>query len=263
MSIVFAKTRFNYADPDNGYGSYTDFWKLVELSGFETCYVDEIDTASDATYIFTPANGETISGWPAHRARIIHWNLEQDPYPPIPGVAETWASDKKLAQLIDAKYVPMGSHEDLNTETEAGFAELAYDAIMLAYRTPRRIWVQAEAEKAGVAFAPDGWHQARHQALLQSRVMLHVHQNEGKYYVAPQRFAIAAAYGLPLISEALADLGIFSSSTLLTSDLLNLPTFVKMWTQGDEHNLLDDYGYQLHRLLCHIWPFRRCVEEAL
>ena len=265
MGIIFARTRFNYADPDSGFGSYVDFWKLVELSGFATCYVDEIDPASDNVYIFSPSNGETENGWPDARARIIHWNLEQDAYPPIPGVAETWVSDKRLAERIGAKYVPMGSHEDLAGPTAIPYPQRArsFDVIMLAYRTPRRMWAQVEMAKQGVLIAPDGWHAARRTALLASSAMLHVHQTEGKCFVAPQRFALAAAYGLPLITETLADPGIFYSTTLLSSDLLNLPAFVKMWTQARERQLLEDYGYQLHRLLCHVWPFRRCVEEAL
>lgn len=68
-NIIFAKTRHVYQ-------SYDDFWRLVALSGFETCYVDEIDHNRDATYIFTPTNGETLNGWDRGRARIIWWDLE-------------------------------------------------------------------------------------------------------------------------------------------------------------------------------------------
>ena len=34
--IIFTRTRHTY-------DSYSDFWKLVELSGFNICFVDEID----------------------------------------------------------------------------------------------------------------------------------------------------------------------------------------------------------------------------
>lgn len=79
--IIFVRTRYIY-------DSYWDFWKLVELSNFKTCYVDEIDISQDAIYIVTPCNGE----WRPHinnenklvsegkknvGAHLILWNLER------------------------------------------------------------------------------------------------------------------------------------------------------------------------------------------
>ncbi len=43
------------------YRSYVDYWKLVELSKFDTCELDEVDRDSDNTYIFSPVNGNTIN----------------------------------------------------------------------------------------------------------------------------------------------------------------------------------------------------------
>src|SRR5690606_2822228 len=110
-SIIFART----CTP---YDSYQDFWRLVELSGFPTCFVDEIDVDSNNVYIFSPNNGETTNGWPEGRARIIHYQLEwethtNDSGPLPPGVSEKWTMDKWHAERIGARYVPIGSHPDL------------------------------------------------------------------------------------------------------------------------------------------------------
>src|SRR3990167_3761553 len=114
--IVMARTRFDYYNPENGFGSYRDWWKLAQLSGFETCFVDEINVERDAVFIYAPHNGEIQNGWPISKARIIHYNLEQSGYPPIPCLSETWVSDARLAELTGAKYVMMGSHSGLAFE---------------------------------------------------------------------------------------------------------------------------------------------------
>ena len=73
--ISFVKTRHFYQ-------SYTDFWRLVELSEFPTIYVDELDVSQDGIYIVAPMNGE----WRPHidnqadkprNAHLIHWCLER------------------------------------------------------------------------------------------------------------------------------------------------------------------------------------------
>ena len=51
--IIFAK-------PVRHYDSYTDFWRLVELSGFPTIYVNEIDITKPGIYITSPMNGDYI-----------------------------------------------------------------------------------------------------------------------------------------------------------------------------------------------------------
>ena len=261
--IIFAQTRFDYRHPENGFGSYHDFWRLVDLSGFPTCYVDEID-ATDASkcYIFSPVNGEIKSGdkfngWPNAKAKIIFWNLEQGDYGPIPGVSETWASDKAFAANIGARYVLMGSHPGL-----MNYAPIArngkYDVMMLSYMTPRRQQMAAWLHNKELTLAPNGWGEERHNLLMQSRVMLHVHQNDHKY-IAPQRFALAAAYKLPVITEELDDRGVFDNARLLSESFINLPDFLTVWLRGKGDGVLTFYGDALHNFLCFDRPFAREV----
>ena len=91
---IFVRTRHTYE-------SYADLWRLVELAGFPVCYADELDPASDDTYIVIVRNGENEAGWPGARARIIHWHLEPHvAYSTWPGVAETWAADQWHAEQL-------------------------------------------------------------------------------------------------------------------------------------------------------------------
>lgn len=251
MSVIFAT-------PDYRYDSYSDMERIIQLSGFEMCKINQIDPASDHTYIITCANGEVYDGWPDCRARIIHYNLEWGEYK-IPGVKETWSGDASYAQQIGAKYVPLGSHPDLPTSTLDPVPQI-YDVAMLTYYTNRRTQMAVWLHEQGVRIAPNGWGMERHNALLQSRAMLHVHQHDGVATVAPQRFALAAAYKMPLISEAVADKGVFHQSSVLWCDYGHLATFCRIWKDDAQAR---DRGEALHYLLCVEHSFRKEVEAAL
>lgn len=263
-----ARTRFDYYNPENGFGSYADWWRLAELSGFETCFVDEINVERDAVFVYAPHNGETQNGWPVSKAKVIHWNLEQSGYPPIPGLSETWVSDACLAERTGAKYVLFGSHfllaHDYDSERDADI-QREYDVITLTYNTPRRDAILTELRELGVRVAPNGWNEERHRLLKSSAAMLHMHQNEGLNYAAPQRFALAAAYRLPLITEQLDHPGPFAAQfgRCLSSDRANLAAFTRDWVCRNDHHALADYGHSLHQFLCVQHPFGACVEAAL
>lgn len=259
--IIFAQTRFDYRNPENGYGSYHDFWRLVDLSGFPTCYLDEIN-ASDPSkcYIFCPVNGEikdgdTFIGWPNAKATIIFWNLEQGDYGPIPGVSETWASDKAFADTIGARYVLLGSHPGLMNYDPLS-RNGAFDVVMLSYMTPRRDQMAAWLRQKGLTLAPNGWYEDRHRTLMHSKVMLHVHQNNHRY-IAPQRWALAAAYKLPLFSETLDNAGDVHLKGCISYPYERLPHEISSCLNRE--NFLPDIGAELHQFLCFDRPFAREV----
>lgn len=253
MTVTFARTRHTY-------GSYTDFWSLVELAGYTTCYVDEIDP-SDATrcYVVTPLNGEWQQGWTEPKAQIIHWDLEwrlEGGYPLVPGVSAVWASDEWYAGKVGAKYVLLGSHWGLRDRAEAESGR--YDVVMLAYMTWRRQRAVDQLEARGMRLAPNGWGLDRHVALIGSRTMLHVHQNDGVPTIAPQRFALAAAYGMPLVSEAVNAPGIFKDA-VRWADYSELGQAVADIDTDESWRL----GRALYELLCEQHSFRKCVEASL
>ena len=185
------------------YDSYTDYWRLVQLSHNHIISTAAMEPDNPArTYIITMLNGQWGDGWPDAKARIIFWNLEWlDDTPEIPGVSEVWASDKWYAEKTGARFVPLGSHPNL---IKSNFREddYSWDVAALAYMGPqRRNHIETKLKEAGITLAPNGWGIARDEILSRSRLMLNVHQHNRFPCVAAQRYAIAASAMVPMICE--------------------------------------------------------------
>ena len=252
-----------FAHPRWDYQSYADYKHLVELSGFKSCYMDEMDLESDNTYIFSTPDTHWHHGWNKPRARIIgfifEWYLDVD-YRRIPGV-ELWSADKWYAERIGAKYVPMGSHPALNPNPDNDY-EKRYDVATLWAQSGNRYHAEDLMQRMGMTRAPNGWGDERHAILSQSRMMVAVHQYPEACTVAPQRWALAAAYKLPVISERLADAGILERVTIQT-DLESIGFVAASWLEAGNLGKLAAKGQALHNLLCHEYTFRIGVEKAL
>lgn len=256
-----------FARPRHVYGSYTDYWRLVELSGYPIIHIDEIDAQSDHTYIFsTPAthwhDGVERQGWPEAKARIIYQSLEwytDVDYRNVPGLAEVWSGDAYYAAKIGARYVPIGSHPDL---CPGGLTDERpeYDVATLWSPCYRRYFAIGQFQTHAISVAPQGWGEERHRALSHARAMVQVHQLDDMETVAPQRWCLAAAYGLPMITETLADCGIFTPGYRLMCDLQHLASFITTWVSPENANLLKDYGRALHRMLCQDYTFKMSIE---
>ena len=246
------------------YDSYETIVTLAQLSGYDLCYPDEID-AYDASkcYIILTRNGEfNENGFPDAASRLIHWNLEWDAYPPLAGVNETWSADKWFASTIGARYVPIGSHRNLNCQPDATLPH-EYDAALLAYLGPyRRGWLVNQLAEH-IRIAPNAWNPERDTILRKSRSMLNIHQREGVNAVAAQRFALAAAYRLPVITETLADSGIFDHTTIMQADYGNMVEFAQMWLCRNDGHMLQEWGFALYDKLCVERTFRKLVDAAL
>ena len=209
MRIVFARTRYFY-------DSYIDFYNLVSLSGYPTCYIDEMNLAdSRITYITAPMNGE-IQSWndetrARKRAKVYLWNLER---PSGSGGLQNYindnnkliedgflddvlVSDKRLAQDTRFRYIPLGSHPDLGHP--GGLSEKRYDVVHLMSYTGRRS--DSWYKDPGITVAPNGWGDVKDASLRRSKLMVNIHQDDMKF-IEPLRFALAAAYGLPIITES-------------------------------------------------------------
>lgn len=258
--VTFVRTRTEYPP-------YADFYKLAELSGYPICYVDEID-ASDPTkvYIISPINGEWQHGWPHARARIIfnqlEWHTDMSQVELPPGVSECWNGDAWHARLINARHVPTGGHIGLNLNVNDCPAK-EYDVVFMAYTdVHRRKRVLDQLIERGLRIAPNGWGQERHDLLARSRCMVHVHQWENIPAIAPLRWCIAAAYGLPIISESVNDRRPFAAGDFMTADYDTLPDTVADILAGG-WGQFDTYGYNLRNTLCRELTFRESVERAL
>lgn len=258
MTIIFAKPRHEYA-------SYRDLYTLIDLSGFTTCTIDEIDPASDNAYIITILNGEIRDGgYPDARAKIVLWDLEwhMDGIPPLANV-EVWAADKWYAEQIGARYVPMGSHPKLcpNMNRDGDL----YDVAFIGYfdGVPRRQVIRQQLLAGGVKLSPTGaWGDERHALLRNSAAFLHVHQHAHAPTIAPLRMVLAAAYGLPVITETVADAGIFKRH-IAQSDYASIAYETTIATRDQWEKELLPRGMSLHQKLCVDFTFRKSVEAAL
>lgn len=275
-NITFAKTRFQgqwnkqTQQFEGGYASYQDYWRLVELAGYDTCYVDEIDAYDKTkTYIITPLNDEWLTGWPSAKAQIIHHELEwrwderahwQEP----PGVSRVWHIDKWFADQFGFEYVPIGSDERLNELGSQYPAVKKYDVAILSYQTYRRQSITAQLENSGLRLAPISgvWGRLRSDVLLSSHCMVHTHQVDNAPGIASLRWAVAAAHKLPMITETVRDRGIFGYSYMVQADYNYLADFTKSQLKDAfSRAKLADYGLAMHGLLCRDYTFKRMVES--
>jgi len=271
---IFARTRYEYQ-------SYSDFWKLVELSGFKTCYVDQMDLEAEEVFISAPVNGETrphIFGRrellkTAQRAKIIVWLLEK-PYDPasslpIPaqiqnGVSEllsfadeAWISDRYVASC-DPRYiyVEMGSHPELARGPKEA---IQYDIAHMSCSVPRRDAIYSQLLQRGVHLAPNAWGDQRDSILRRTRAMLNVHQDDTKV-VEPLRMAIAAAYRLAYFTEECHDVyPLAAGVTCHEAPYALLYNAIRNWMTGD----LAGMGERLYDRLCVKSNFRKGVMDAL
>lgn len=277
--IVFAKT-------DWVYESYADLWRLVELAGFPTCRVSEIDLTQPTLYVTTPFTGETrqhlthrrsILAGPA-AAHVVWWNLERpDSDTDAPGedlatkvrrqtdaalalVDGVWVSDRSCATLDPRQqFVILGSDARLAGAPLHPNAPKSYDIVHLSYVTHRRKCVYDALERHGVRLGPNGWGAERDATLRASRLMLNVHQTPAPVG-EPLRFALAAAYALPLVTETLADpypLGLRNCIMATVDDAVEC---VRVWLR--DATRLTVCGRELWYDLCIQHPFRQEVERA-
>lgn len=262
MTTFFVKTR-------TPYDSYVDFFQLAALSGYPIIYCDEIDPHSDHVYIFTPLNGENNHGWAGATCRIIlydlEWRLKESDYAWSesdltipPGVSEVWAADQWYAGRIGARYVPIGSHPGL---VGTAVTDQAFDVAPLAYRTGRRNAALGQMQDKGLRLAPNCWGEERDAALKASTCVVHVHQHDRVPTVAPLRYAIAAAWHKPLISESVHDRGIFEDAVLY-ADFSAIADYTALMVKRYP-SLLRDKADALYDTLCIEHSFRKCVEKAL
>ena len=155
----------------------------------------------------------------------------------------------------------MGSHDGLD-EAYLHHSEIGtyYDVAQISYQTHRRQIVTQQLQAHNLRLAPNSglWKSARSTTLMQSRVMLHIHQRDDTKGVAPLRWCLAAAHGLPLITESVPDYGIFDYRYMMQARYESIASFTASAIQ--DANMLQDYSAALHRLLCEEWTFMRSVE---
>ena len=264
--IVFAKTRHHY-------DSYLDFFRLVAAAGFPVRYLDEIELDRDVTYVFTPYNGEAPPvldrARAGRRAKLVWWNLERAADDTLARSLDTvagavdavWVSDRAFAKADPRfTYVPIAGERGIARERPA--VPVRYNVCPLSYLWGRRQAIIHQLDKRGLRIAPMAFGQAAQDDVVPySGVILNLHQYEGTKTIAPLRFAVAASYAVPIISEAFSDpeaLGLVIAAVpygqiVETTALLCHPA-----RAGE----LAEAGQRLHRRLCDDTSFGREVDLA-
>jgi hypothetical protein len=277
IEIIFARTRWKY-------DSYVDYWDLVELSGFPVVWLDEMDLSrSDAAYIVSPMNGEFLPYMEQHRDRasnVFLWNLERPggsggleeymhsnrEYMYAGHLDDVIVSDRQLADATGFKFMPLGSHEQLGEPGSLEDRLLGYDLIHLCCYSNHRAWMfrtpsdpHRVLEKLTVA--RNAWGRIRHLSLQQSRYMLNVHQDEFQY-IEPLRFSLAAAYGLPIISEQCYDIYPYSSAVYKADNIRAL--LGAEWVRDMEYyRHAYRLGLEMRDTMTTQYSFRNCLEKYL
>lgn len=255
--IVFCRPRYEYQ-------SYWDLYQLITLSGFSLIYFDEIDWESDNVYIASPLNGEFPTLLPTRKCRVIWLNIER-PYVgnpkkfDRPDFDDIWVCDRRWAEQVDAKHFIMGSHEALGLRNQPK----SYDWISCTYENPRRTatWSKLKEYNRG----PNGWPctpEERATWLAASRLYVVPQQDPPPHAVTPLRFAIAAAFQLPMIYEGETDTYPFTSGVnYIHSEYTDIPRQVGIALQDPAK--LKAIGNNLHQMLCVDSNFKQSVERML
>lgn len=261
------------------YSSYTDFWKLVDLSGFPSAAAADIDLGRQQTLIWPTMDMEFIerlSKEPpgARRARVIFWNLERPDEKPSPDLFELfrrgmgeilqwadeiWISDMGLA-LADHRlqYAVLGGHEGLDdgTPRAAGF-----DVAHLGILTPRRLELIERLKARGLRVSGNGWGKDRSRILSSSRLFLGVDRVEGYHSSNPLRWVVGAAWGIPLVHEEMMyPYPLAAGTSLLVAPYAQLEDFILRTLERHDLAAVADAARETY---CREWTFRRGVEDAL
>jgi len=250
--------------PYKTYPSYSDFWRLVDLSGFETLYPMDLELDNpERTYIFVSPEG--IPDCTGAKARCIFWQFEyQGDYTNQTNrltCPEQWSSDPTDAAKHGARFVLLGSHPHLNPSLDRN-PEPQWDLTLLGYMTDRRRKIKDQlSEYRWTPDYPGHDTDTRHAVLRGTRLMLHIHQHDTPA-LAPIRYALAAAYKLPVIAEETPHGG-YPYGMLWKPYSEIVPTVKTHLQSGDLTIAGRDMGDNLYRLLCEQYPFESGVMAAL
>jgi hypothetical protein len=267
--ITFVKTRHEYMP-------YGDLFKLVELSGFPVIFVDQLDVSQHGVFIVSPMNGE----WRPHidnqsrkprNAHLILWNLERpDGSAGSVGqyaesnrqliysrfVDEVWCSDRRMAEETTLRFVPLGSDERLG---QPGDGQKRYHFCHLSYEVPRRQTIYKHFDRPYIG--PNCWPPERDQVLQSSKFALNVHQDHHPFQ-EPLRFALFAAYGLPIISETIYDAYPWSEEFMIFAGYDHLVRTLRE-ALSDDYRKYREMGLRARERMCKEYNFRRQVELAV
>lgn len=194
------------------YDAYNDYFRLVHLSGFQECDIEDIDPFSDNTYIVTLNYHGFDQGpipdnyFPEGRtARMIlhqleRFNLIDERFD------EVWLYDRSMPELNHpkAKYVILGGHKDFMEPIECS---KLWDFYHMCYLYPRRAPMILDLSRRGafIAPAPIEW-EDKNRFMQQSKAGIALHQHDHSLdLIEPLRLTVFSLFKLPILAEKSTD----------------------------------------------------------
>jgi hypothetical protein len=252
--------------------SYHDFYLLIQHSGLAYCMEKDIDFGNkNNCYIVNHFIPITISK--NRLATVVYWFLERpsscgkETFPNFiknsiaaNGIDEIWMSDITMFNLVkhsQCRFVPIGSEEGLGTPSDVK----TYDLIHLCYieNGSRR-----EILRTLNCKIPIGWMYGneREESVKQSKFMLSMHQDDDLYF-EPLRFAVATAYGIPLISEMCYDAFPYvADEDYVPTDYVNITKSVYNLLATD-YNTWKDFGLRMRDKILKQYRFADNIKRAM
>jgi hypothetical protein len=166
-------------------------------------------------------------------------------------------SDYRLAEDSGFWFVPIGSHPDLGRPGD--LSEKHYDVVHLMSYTGRRS--DSWYKDPGITVAPNGWGDVKDVSLRASKLMINIHQDDDRF-LEPLRFSLAAAYGLPIITESCLNIYPYDTSrAVIQCERENMLQTIRMVLK----NYTEWYyrGLDLRDKFTRNVTFRSCLERHI
>ena len=270
-------TGIRFAQPRHKYDSYQDMYKLIELSGFEMIYSDEVDISKEGVYIFPVMNGDVeahlrneVNSGKVRYAHLILWNIER-PSGSAGSVGnyakrhrdliydrlfdEVWVSDKRLAEETQLRFVVLGSDENLGQPSD----EKRYDFTHMSYEIPRRTNIYKHFNQDNIGY--NCWPPERDEVLKLSKFALNIHQDIHPFQ-EPLRLSLFAAYALPVVSETIFDAYPWDDTVAVFSGYDSIVSRLRQ-ALDEDYEPYKQMGLRARERMTGEFQFGKCVKLAV
>lgn len=208
------------------YSAYSDFYHLVDLSGFTIVPDGGVLLKNPATHIWSTLDDSMMEILGAPRkeraGKHVFWYLER-PDANLPPTAdyveyfkrgmteilewadEIWVSNLEFTTWDDRlKYVGFGSHPDLRDQRTKDMVRHSPPTFVhIGQMTPRRKKILESLDSHTKLVLPT-WGEERAQALSEGGLLIGINRVEGLSLCDPLRWALAAAYRIPVLCESVS-----------------------------------------------------------
>ena len=127
----------------------------------------------------------------------------------------------------------------------------------MSYEVPRRVHIYKHFSRIG----RNCWPPQRDEVLQKSKFALNVHQDNHPF-CEPLRFALFAAYGLPVLSEFVYDSKPYSKETMAFATYDDLVVRMNQMLR-DDYEPWRQMGLRMRKLMTEEYEFGKVVREAV